>query len=282
MFLNEEGSTAMTESEGSEFFREHGYLLCKGVFDGDEVEAMRRAVDAIVSRAAGTPFDMNHAWSGDHLGDEELRKVVLKGFHDLQYHDCAFTRAVSHPRLVDALTRVIGPNVQLHHSKMLVKPPETGAPFPMHQDYPYFPHTRHTVTAASVHLDDATEENGCLRVIPGSHRLGPLPEIGESKALDSAEYPMERGLPVPAKAGDVLLFNYLTIHGSGVNSSERPRRNVLFQYRDPSDEPLVPEDGRERHVNWGQGLMVAGENPGWFARRHRFELRPAEVAPAPA
>ena len=74
---------------------------------------------------------------------------------------------VAHPRLVEVLTGLIGPNVQLHHSKMLVKPPEQGAPFPMHQDYPYFPHERHSVLAASVHLDDTDEENGCLHVIPG-------------------------------------------------------------------------------------------------------------------
>ena len=158
---------------------------------------------------------------------------------------------------------------------MLVKPPEKGAPFPMHQDYPYFPHARHSVTAASIHLDDATEENGCLRLIPGSHKLGPIAETGESNELDSAKYPIEEGVPVPGKAGDVLLFNYLTIHGSGVNASDRPRRNILFQYRDPADEPLLGDDGRESHVDWGQGLMVAGVNETWFARRPRFDLRPA-------
>ena len=71
-----------------------------------------------------------------------------------------------------------------------------------------------------------------------------------------------------------MLFNYLTIHGSGVNRSNRPRRNILFQYRDHADEPVLGDDGREDHVNWGQGLMVAGQNETWFERRHRFELRP--------
>src|SRR6266536_1351420 len=187
------------------FFGEHGYLLCKGVFDQTEVEELRRVVDAIVERASGTAFDRNHTWRGAHVDEEELQTLVLKGFHDLQYHDAAFTRAVAHPRLVQPLTQVIGPDVQLHHTKMLVKPPERGAPFPMHQDYLYFPHTRHTVTAASVHLDDATEKNGCLCVVPGSHRLGPIAEVGESKELDPEEYPLERGVPVPAEAGDVLL-----------------------------------------------------------------------------
>jgi hypothetical protein len=69
---------------------------------------------------------------------------VLKGFHNVQYQDAAFARAAVNPGLVEVLTELIGPNVQLHHTKMLVKPPEQGAPFPMHQDYPYFPHERHS------------------------------------------------------------------------------------------------------------------------------------------
>jgi ectoine hydroxylase-related dioxygenase (phytanoyl-CoA dioxygenase family) len=256
-------------------FEAQGYLLLEHVYSGDELEEMRRAVDAIIARAAGTAAETNHAWRGDHLGAEERSNVVLSGFHDLPYHDAVFTRAAAHPRLVEALTQVIGPNVQLHHTKMLVKPPEKGAPFPMHQDYPFFPHARHTVTAASVHLDDATEENGCLHVIAGSHAGGPIAEIGDNNSLDTAEYPLEAGVAVPAKAGDVLLFNYLTIHGSGVNRSARPRRNVLFQYRDPADEPLLDDGGREEHVDWGQGLMVAGVNPEWFVRRPRFDLTPS-------
>jgi phytanoyl-CoA hydroxylase len=76
----------------------------------------------------------------------------------------------------------------------------------------------------------------------------------------------------PAAAGDVLFFNYLTIHGSGVNSSDRTRRNVLFQYRDPADVPLLNAGGQEDHVDWGMGLMVAGSNAGFFDWRPRFRI----------
>jgi phytanoyl-CoA hydroxylase len=245
-----------------EFFSESGYLHVRNVFDPREVEEMREAIERILDAVAGTEHDENHSWQA------VAQESVLKGFHNVQYHDAAFTRAAAHPRLVGVLKQLIGPNVQLHHTKMLVKPPEQGAPFPMHQDYPYFPHERHSVVAASVHLDDTDLENGCLRVVPGSHRRGPLEPTGESHTLDT---PLEDGTPVPAAAGDVLFFNYLTIHGSGVNSSARTRRNVLFQYRDPEDPPVLVE-GREEHVNWGQGLMVAGSNPVYWQRRPRFQL----------
>lgn len=80
--------------------------------------------------------------------------------------------AAIHPNMVTVLSQLIGPNVQLHHTKLVMKPPEQGAVFPMHQDYHYFPHEKHTMLAASVHLDDADLENGCLHVIPGSHKDG--------------------------------------------------------------------------------------------------------------
>jgi phytanoyl-CoA hydroxylase len=245
-----------------EQYAEQGFLHVRGVFDPREVEDMREAIDRILADVEGSEHDENHTWKA------VAQEAVLKGFHNVQYHDAAFTRAAAHPRMVAVLRELIGPNVQLHHTKMLVKPPEKGAPFPMHQDYPYFPHERHSVVAASVHLDDTDLENGCLRVVPGSHKQGPIEETGESNTL---EVPLEAGTPIPAAAGDVLFFNYLTVHGSGVNASDRTRRNVLFQYRDPEDPPVL-NGGREEHVNWGQGLMVAGRNPVYWQTRPRFEV----------
>ncbi|MFC5404043.1 phytanoyl-CoA dioxygenase family protein [Cohnella soli] len=245
----------MITREQAEFYRENGYLLVEGVFNREEVEEMRAATEAIIERAALSKFDHNAAWQGEYLPPEQLKKLVLKGFHDVHYHDAAFTRALCHPRMASILKMLIGPNVQVHHSKMLVKPPENGAAFPMHQDHPYFPHERHTMMAASIHMDDADLENGCLQVIPGSHKDGPIPHVG-SHYLNHKEFPISMGTPCPAKAGDVLFFNYLTIHGSDVNRSTRPRRNVLVQYRDPEDMPSA-----DVHVNWGQGLMVCGHNP---------------------
>lgn len=257
----------MISTQDVEFYKQNGYLLVKGVFGPDEVNEMRKAVDGIVERAARAKKDVNHQWQGDFLPPEELKKLVLKGFHDVHYHDAVFMNAVIHLNMVSVLTKLIGPNVQLHHSKMLVKPPENGAAFPMHQDYPYFPHRDHTMLAASLHLDDADDENGCIRVFPGSHLAGPLPHIGRHY-LDAKKYPIDQGVPCPAQAGDVLFFNYLTIHGSYPNKSERIRRNVLFQYRDVTDPPL-----EDVHVNWGQGLMVAGSLPEFRHFHPEYKLK---------
>jgi ectoine hydroxylase-related dioxygenase (phytanoyl-CoA dioxygenase family) len=257
----------LIKAQDVEFYKENGYLLVKGVFSPEEVQEMRDAVDRIIQKAAKSKYDHNHQWQGDFLPPEELRKLVLKGFHDVQYHEAVFTRALVHPNMVSIVSKLIGPNVQLHHSKMLVKPPERGAAFPMHQDYPYFPHANHTMMAGSIHLDDADESNGCICVIPGSHKQGPLPHVGRHY-LNHKEYPISMGVPCPAKAGDVLFFNYLTIHGSDANRSDRYRRNVLFQFKDPTDPPT-----QDVHINWGQGMMICGENPTFRTYQPEYKLK---------
>ena len=107
---------------------------------------------------------------------------------------------------------------------MFVKPPEKGSPFPMHQDHPFFPHTYHRMAAAIFFLDDAPEEKGCVRVVPGSYKNGPLEHIAEgSFHLPTDDWPIEKSVPVPAQAGDVIFFSYLTVHASGREHLRRGR-----------------------------------------------------------
>jgi phytanoyl-CoA hydroxylase len=146
---------------------------------------------------------------------------------------------------------------------MFVKPPEKGSPFPMHQDAPFFPHAKHTVGAAIFHFDDAPEEKGCVRVVPGSHRHGLLPHTEEgSWHLPFDQWPLDKAVPCPAEAGDVLFFHYFTVHGSGVNTSDEARTTLLVQYRDPTDQPT-----EDVHRSLGQGMMLRGVDPGALSAR---------------
>lgn len=175
----------------------------------------------------------------------------------MQFHSGLLCRLLLDPRLTDRLADLIGPNVQLHHTKMFIKPPETGAPFPLHQDYPYFPHQGTSMTAVILFFDEAPLEKGCVRVVPGSHLLGPLehsPEGGHHLPVD--RFPLAESVPVPAGPGDALFFSYLTIHGSGRNESEQSRTTLLVQVRDPEDPPLV-----RTHLSRGQGMMLRGVDP---------------------
>ena len=233
-------------------YTEDGFLLLRGLIDPAEAAALRAEVHAIAARQGPT----NATWASVAGGG-----TALEHSHDIQYRSAAFARLLVDDRLTSVFTALVGPNVQLHHNKMFIKPPERGSPFPMHQDFGYFPHRGTSMTAAILHLDDAPDAKGCVRVYPGSHKLGPLPAIGTDHVVDPTRFPLAGATPVEARAGDLLVFNYLTVHGSGLNVSDEPRTTWLVQIRDPEDEPL-----EERHASRGQGMMLAGIDP----RRQAF------------
>jgi phytanoyl-CoA hydroxylase len=243
----------------AESYREDGYVLVKGLLSKDEARAYRDECHALVARLSGQPID--HTWdAARELTERQMGdRTALQACHDVQFYSAAFSRLILDPRFTDVAAAVMGTeNVQLHHTKMFVKPPEKGSPFPMHQDAPFFPHTLHSVGAAIFHFDDAPLEKGCVRVVPDSHREGLLqhqPEGGWH--LPFSEWPLEKAVPCQAEAGDVLFFTYFTVHGSGVNASDEPRTTMLVQYRDPMDRPVD-----DRHSgSLGQGMMLRGIDP---------------------
>lgn len=247
----------MLTSEQLDFYRENGYLLVKGLLTREEAARYRQACHALAERLSAQS-NIDATWGSAKQAVEGAEKTVVLHCHDVQFYDALFTRLLTDPRLTDAAAEIIGsPNVQLHHTKMFIKPPEKGAPFPMHQDAPYFPHERHTMIAAILHFDDAPIEKGCVRVVPGSHKLGILEHSPEGGwHLPYEQYPIESAVPCPAEAGDVLFFSYLTIHGSGLNTSEEARTTLLVQMRDPTDKPT-----QMVHLSRGQGMMLRGIDP---------------------
>jgi phytanoyl-CoA hydroxylase len=243
----------LTQQQRS-FYSEHGYLLVEGQFTAAEARAFRQEAHALIERLSQYT-DINPTWGS---AKQLAEGTKLFHCHNVQFYSAAFTRLLVDERLTGAVADLIGsPNVQLHHNKLFIKPPEKGSPFPMHQDFPYFPHQRHTMLAAVIHFDDAPLEKGCIRVVPESHKRGAIDHNAEGGYhLPFDQYPLESSVACPAKAGDVLFFNYLTIHGSGVNLSQEARTTLLVQMRDPEDKPTV-----NTHESRGQGMMLRGYDP---------------------
>src|SRR5207248_8957699 len=88
---------------------------------------------------------------GEAISSDRLVKMAaaVSSIHNVQYHSAYFMRVIMDERLTGVVAQLIGDDVQLHHTKYHVKPPTVGAPFPMHEDYPYFPHESHTLPAAA-------------------------------------------------------------------------------------------------------------------------------------
>lgn len=247
----------MLEDSQTDFYAENGYVLIKGLLTKQEAADYRAESHALIERLnRDRTVDPTWGSAKQMTGDVATE---LKHCHDVQFYSAAFSRLLLDPRFTDAASALIQtPNVQLHHTKMFIKPPEKGSPFPMHQDYPYFPHAKNTVAAAIFHFDDAPVDKGCVRVVPGSHRSGPIPHTHEGGwHLPFDEWPLERAVPCEAEAGDVLIFTYLTVHGSGVNTTADPRTTLLVQFRDPSDRPT-----EDLHTgSLGQGMILRGIDP---------------------
>ncbi len=236
-------------------YRDAGYVVVRGIFTTTEIETLEHELDQLIERRLRQKAKLDATWAGDWKNNQPKTEVLAT--HDVQLYSAAWARVLTHDRFTEALADVNGPNIQLHHTKAFIKPPEKGSAFPMHQDQPYFPHANHTMAAAIIHLSDATSDMGCFCVYPGTHKLGPLPTVHpRSHYLDPATYSIEKATPLPAKRGDVIIFHYLLVHGSDINRSAQTRKTVLIQFRDPTDRAL-----NNTHRSHAQGLMMRGINP---------------------
>lgn len=248
----------MLTQEQIDFYNENGFLHIPNVYSAAETKDLSDAMDQLVENWAFTSPGWSGPWRQAYMDPETEKKSKLTAMHDLHFYSSAWARAVIHPKLVEALSDILGPNVELHHTTMHIKPPQSGHPFPMHQDNPFYEHEDGRYIDVLVHLDDTFHENGEIRFLAGSHKEGHLEHITETADgpctphLPTDDYKLEDTVPVPAKAGDIVIFCIDTIHGSYINQTKKPRRMVRMGYRDPQNRQTAGQSyGRP-------GLMVAG------------------------
>lgn len=225
-------------------FAKSGYLVVRDVLRSDEIAALRDACDAPGVR----PERLRRG------GEQKLLHLL-----EASARHPRFLAVARDPRLVDLVAGLIGPDLELQHSKIATKPEtETGrGAAPWHQDFPFFPHTNTDLIAAMVMLDDADESGGCLQVLPGSPRFGPLDHRrGEYFSGECSAVPAEAlsagPVALPVKAGDVTFHHCLTLHCSAENTSGTPRRALVLQYRAADAYQLAGE------VWVDTGLVVRG------------------------
>lgn len=219
------------------FFNENGYYVARGVFGPARVQVLERAFDRIV-RQLTRGGELNSAqWSGERQKRDGGGKSMITHTHNVQSYSADWLQAIQDRKLLDVAEAILGPDIMLHHTKLFQKPTENGMPFTMHQDWSYFPSVKDSMIAAVIHVSPATDRMGCLRVYPGSHKLGRVAHTGgqeECAFLD--QYPLEGATPLEAEPGDVVFFHYFTLHGSKHNRSRRLRKTVLVQLHAGDDE----------------------------------------------
>jgi ectoine hydroxylase len=234
---------------------ELGYVARERVFDAAELECIRASCEALTLRVAAAEERSPRIPAGSYVFQaiRELCTIVkwepdhpdvVMGVEPFAHFDAELRRWGLDPRLVEPMQDLLAaPAVDLFTEKLNLKRARVGGPIVLHQDYPYWVENSTNpaeIATAVVFLDDADRRNGCLEVLPGSHRQGvrsgrSVRGFGKFEMEpDAAEVEKLVGLEVPA--GSAVFFGSLLVHRSTPNTSDRDRRALLYSYQ-PSGRP---------------------------------------------
>lgn len=271
--------------EVGEFYRENGFFVVDSALSMDDVEALRAETLAIAKGERG-PVREAPEFTPDMSDEDILRQILCIHFpHKISETMLA---AVKQPAVIEALQTAIGPNVKCMQSMLFVK--ASGKPGQAwHQDEIYIPTRDRSLTGAWIALDDATVENGCLWVLPGSQKPGVLyfQEWHGDRRFDCAwearrfPYFNDDAVPVEVKAGSIVVFNGYTLHRSLPNTAPSGfRRSLVNHYM--SAESLLPwfyQKGNEAvaTLDHRDVILVCGEDPyAWkgYEDSHTSHIRP--------
>ncbi len=241
-------------------FTRNGYCVVRGLFAGSELDEMEAEFDRIAAQIQATEELTDGTWRGANVEKLKSKDDQVLHTHNVHRYSAVWLQAIQNPHFLDAVGEILGPDIVLNHTKLFLKPPEKGSPFPMHQDWSYFPTVKDSMMAAIIHLTEATDEMGCVRVYPRSHELGRV--LGTGGQTDTAQetlqkYPIEGATVLEAERGDVVFFSYLTLHGSMPNRSNKSRKTVLVQMYsgdDRMEEGVTHPDERLTLRGWNHHM----------------------------
>ena len=217
-----------------EEYERDGFVLARGMFDSEEIGLLRRAAKE------DRELDQHSFGKGDGEGGT-VRLSLWNHPGDTIYG--MFARCET---IANSAEKILGGEVYHYHSKMIMKDAKVGGAWAWHQDYGYwyqngvlFP----LLTSASIAVDAATKENGCLQVLRGSHLMGRIDHVltGDQAGADlervrEAEKRLEL-VPVEMEPGDVLFFHSNLLHRSDQNRSDKPRWSMICCYNAARNDP---------------------------------------------
>lgn len=252
-------------------FERKGFLFEPNFISGEELDELRRELDALLSRDdfRGRNFSITEPDS------QEIRSLFAVHFLSQRFASLAHDE-----RLVGRVRQILGGEAYVHQSRINYKPGFEGKGFSWHSDFETW-HAEDGMPAmhavsASIVLTDNHEFNGPLMLIPGSHKvfvpcLGETPDDHHRQSLKRQEFGVpgrealrelvaRYGIEAPkGAAGGLLLFDCNTLHGSNANMSPDPRSNVFFVYNRRDNACVEPFAARRRRPSF----LAHGPNEQW-------------------
>lgn len=222
-------------------FTRDGFLRLGCLISTNQLQALCGRIDDIMmGRLRYDGMAMQQDTSTGDYGDlpartfeESQATLAYRRIDDLQM-DSLFLGYMQHPLFRKITSILIGADVSIFRAMFMNKPAKKGTYLPWHQDigigWGLDSNPEVTIWTA---LDPATIENGCMEVIPGSHRLGVLNEMHYLSEVDQANHIHDAAcIPLEAKPGEAILLNNLLLHRSGLNKTGQPRRAFSIAYMD--------------------------------------------------
>jgi ectoine hydroxylase-related dioxygenase (phytanoyl-CoA dioxygenase family) len=226
-------------------FRRDGYLVPRWRFPAAQVEDMREAAEGLVTA--------NPDHRPEQLVCPHIEGGATKPMRNERHAD--FLKLGTSDGLLAMLRQLLGDNVLMWGSQLFCKLAGIGMEVPWHQDGDYWPIRPLATVSAWIALDASTVENGCLRVIPGSHTDGAQPHVIDGRsdlALDQtvapAHLPLERAVDVVLEPGQLVLFDAWLMHGSNANTSGARRAGIVYRFM-PSSSLMDRGIGDKQHTD---------------------------------
>jgi ectoine hydroxylase-related dioxygenase (phytanoyl-CoA dioxygenase family) len=223
----------------------------KTQFDQDGYVTYHDVLDEQLVKEAGAHVE----WLAEK--HPELRPENLG--HKLMHDDPFWVRLISDERLLNIAEEYLGPNIALFASHYIAKPPENGRPVLWHQDGSYWPLEPMEVVTLWLAVDDSTPENGCMRVVPGTHhaqlhkmhKFTDTPNVLNSQ-MDPDLVEADKAVDIALAAGGVSVHHPNIVHGSNANTSGSRRCGLTIRYI-PTTTRIVSEG------QWPCAFLLRGE-----------------------
>jgi phytanoyl-CoA hydroxylase len=210
-------------------YERDGYVVVEDIFSAGELERIDQEIDRLITTPGN---EANNAGRGGWIYDVARRSAITRDFAE-------------DPRLLSLVADVVYPGLAIHSSKLVTKLPRSQEICHWHQDEAYYRKDEDAATHSArrmsvwVPLQEATIENGCLWVVPGTHTWGIDEWVWQDwgtcqKRITRHEYAEQHATPLPVKAGSVVLFTAWTWHHSKHNTTDRVRRAFIVSYQEGS------------------------------------------------
>ena len=226
-------STGMIGDKDLTQVRDDGFALVPDLLSAEECAGLAARLDEYARGAR--PLAQGIAMQREPAVDRgevqaapgaDVRKISRLAGDDL------FWSLITNSQIVDPMKALLGPRLELFRADALMKPAGVGSAKGVHQDSPYWPIEPMALWSCWMPFDPATLENGCMLVIPGSHKRGAMPHEStqDDYVIPHDHYDPLDLIAVPMRPGSGLFFHSLLIHGTAANMSSMPRRAVTMSY----------------------------------------------------